>query len=427
MDANACRVRLQIRRILMADEVKARARALFDRVFPERQIYHRSGGSVRYVSVSPIQQALFAGGATLVAGWCIFASISTLIQGPTNSFQSNADDRKIAKIERWLQASQAREAAALSLLEEKTIAFTNATTEFERRHATLKTLLGALKDNEAEVEKYALNGTGGKVLLNSTIEEADARTSRPSEGVTASVEVAGFRAQIDSLRAEQASFLDDAEDRAVERAERMRGVLRLTGVAVGRVVDQSNTFAGGPLLEVEPTNFSSVDLNNDGQDFSLRVREVKARLAEAQFFEDLILAMPLGAPVGVKYRETSGYGKRRDPFSGRLAWHAGLDMGAFRNAPVTSTAPGKVIYAGRKVGYGRVVEVDHGFGFMTRYGHLASINVKKGDSVILGQKLGGMGTTGRSTGVHLHYEVHFRGKTYDPIKFLRAGKHVHQG
>ena len=411
----------------MADEVKARARALFDRVFPERQIYHRSGGSVRYVSVSPIQQAVFAGGATLVAGWCVFASVSTLLQGPTNSFQSNADDRKIAKIERWLQASQAREAAALSLLEEKTIAFTNATTEFERRHATLKTLLGALKDNEAEVEKYALNGTGGKILLDSTIEEADARTSRPSQGVTASVEVAGFRAQIDSLRAEQASFLDDAEDRAVERAERMRGVLRLTGVAVGRVVDQSNTFAGGPLLEVEPTNFSSVDLNNDGQDFSLRVREVKARLAEAQFFEDLILAMPLGAPVGVKYRETSGYGKRRDPFSGRLAWHAGLDMGAFRNAPVTSTAPGKVIYAGRKAGYGRVVEVDHGFGFMTRYGHLASINVKKGDSVILGQKLGGMGTTGRSTGVHLHYEVHFRGKTYDPIKFLRAGKHVHQG
>jgi hypothetical protein len=122
----------------MADEAKARARALFDRVFPERQIYHRSGGSVRYVSVSPIQQAIFAGGATVVAGWCVFASVNTLLQGPTNHFQSNADERKIAKMERWLQASRAREAAALSLLEEKTIAFTNATSEFERRHSTLK-------------------------------------------------------------------------------------------------------------------------------------------------------------------------------------------------------------------------------------------------------------------------------------------------
>lgn len=413
----------------MADEVKARARALFDRVFPERQIYHRSGGSVRYVSVSPLQQALFASGATLVAGWCVFASVNTLLQGPTNQFQTNADERKIAKIERWLQASQAREAAALSLLEEKTIAFTNATTEFERRHATLKTLLGALKGHEASPNdgELALTGSGGTILLNSTIEEADARTSRPSKGVTSSVEVAGFRAQINSLHAEQAAFLDDAEDRAVERAERMRGVLRLTGVGFSQVVDQTDVFSGGPLIEVEPTSFSSVSLNGEGEDFSLRVREVKTRLEEAQFFEDLIRAMPLGAPVGVKYRETSGYGKRRDPFTGRLAWHSGLDMGAFRNAPVISTAPGKVIFAGMKAGYGRAVEVDHGFGFITRYGHLASISVKKGSTVTLGQKVGGMGTTGRSTGVHLHYEVHFRGKTYDPIQFLRAGKHVHQG
>ncbi len=411
----------------MADEVKARARALFDRVFPERQIYHRSGGSVRYVSVTPFQQALFAGGATLVAGWCVFATVNTLLQGPTTKFQTNADERKIAKIERWLQASQAREAAALSLLEEKTIAFTNATTEFERRHATLKTLLGALKGDEVNEEQLALKGTGGGVLLDSTIEEADARTSRPSEGVTASIEVAGYRAQIDHLRAEQAAFLDGAEDSAVERAERMRGVLRLTGVGVARVVDQSNTFAGGPLIEVEPTSFSSVGLNGDGEDFSIRVREVKTRLEEAKFFEDLINAMPLGAPVGVTYRETSGYGLRTDPFNGRVAWHDGLDMGAFRNAPVTTTAPGKVIFAGLKSGYGRAVEVDHGYGFITRYGHLASISVKKGDTVTLGQKVGGMGTTGRSTGVHLHYEVHFRGKSYDPINFLRAGKHVHQG
>jgi murein DD-endopeptidase MepM/ murein hydrolase activator NlpD len=238
--------------------------------------------------------------------------------------------------------------------------------------------------------------------------------------------VAGFRAQIDRLRAEQISFLDTAEDKAVERSERMRGILRLTGVGVGRVVDQT-VEAGGPLIEVQPTSFSSTGLNEDEASFNLRIREVKARLDEARHFEKLITAMPLGAPVGVKYRETSGYGKRRDPFTGRLAWHSGMDMAAFRNAPVISSAPGKITFAGRKAGYGRVVEVDHGFGFMTRYGHLASISVKKGDSVTLGQKVGGMGTTGRSTGEHLHYEVHFKGKTYDPIKFLRAGKHVHEG
>jgi murein DD-endopeptidase MepM/ murein hydrolase activator NlpD len=86
-----------------------------------------------------------------------------------------------------------------------------------------------------------------------------------------------------------------------------------------------------------------------------------------------------------------------------------------------------VTYAGTRGGYGRVVEIDHGSGFKTRYGHLNSISVKTGQTVAIGQKVGTMGSTGRSTGPHLHYEVYYRGKSYDPIKFLRAGKHVYEG
>jgi len=84
-----------------------------------------------------------------------------------------------------------------------------------------------------------------------------------------------------------------------------------------------------------------------------------------------------------------------------------------------------VIHAGVKGAYGRTVEIDHGGGFKTRYGHMNSISVKVGQDVTLGQKIGTMGSTGRSTGPHLHYEIYFRGKSYDPLKFLRAGKHVH--
>ncbi|MBB35140.1 MAG: peptidase M23 [Hirschia sp.] len=411
----------------MAYELKTRAKTLFEKVFPERQIYHRSGGSVRYVSVSPFQQAMFATGATLLAGWGAYATANVVLRGPTMNLQSDAAERKIARLERWLQMSRAKEAAALSLLEEKSRAFTEATNEFERRHATLKSLLNALKGDEA-VEQHALHGNGGIVLASSTIEEADARQSRATSPITGRMEVAGFRAQIDQLRDEQNAFLDEAEDRAVERAERLRGVLSLTGVSMGRVMDQATaTQLGGPLIEIGTDGAHSNAIDDDSGEFSTRVREVAARLDEARLFEELIHALPLGAPVGVEYRETSGYGKRRDPFTGRLAWHSGMDMGAFRNAPVVASAPGKVVFAGRKSGYGRAVEVDHGFGFITRYGHLASISVKKGDIVTLGEKVGGMGTTGRSTGVHLHYEVHFRGKTYDPQKFLRAGRHVYEG
>ena len=89
------------------------------------------------------------------------------------------------------------------------------------------------------------------------------------------------------------------------------------------------------------------------------------------------------------------------------------------------TAPGKVTFAGVKGSYGRTVEIDHGSGFRTLYGHMNSINVKVGQEVAIGSKVGTMGSTGRSTGPHLHYEIYFRGKSYDPLKFLRAGKHVH--
>lgn len=431
----------------MAIELKTRTKALFEKAFPERQIYHRSGGSVRYVSISPWRQAMMAGGASVVVGWCLFATASVLLQ-PTPEGGAAANERVASKYNRLLQQAQAKEAAALSLLEERTLAFTRATEEFERRHETLKDLLAALKGQEGG-EFATLKGDGAGVLVNASTEEADARQGRPSVMVTASVEKAGFRAQIDRIRGEQTRFLDAAEDEAVERAERYKGVMRLTGVALPRVLEaQSGGESGGPLIELTSEGAAAAgaidppaaaprqagkelqasnEINAGSDDFAARAREVRARLQEAKIFEDLIYTVPLGAPVGDGYHETSGFGKRSDPFTHALAWHNGLDIGAFMRAPIRVPAPGIVTFAGRKTGYGRVIEVDHGHDFRTRYGHLNSVDVNVGDKVALGQKIATMGTSGRSTGPHLHYEVYFRGKAYDPIKFLRAGKHVHQG
>lgn len=406
----------------MAVELKSRTKALFEKAFPERQIYHRSGGSVRYVSISPWRQAIIAGGATVVAGWCLFATASVLLRGPAVNAQAGAIDRKIAKYERWLQQAQAKEAAALSLLDQRSTEFQRATLDFERRHETLKGILASL-NGEADVQSVALSGDGASVLINASVEEADARQGRTGGLITASVELPGFRAQIDKLRAEQTSFLDLAEQQAVDRAERLKGVIGLTGVAVARVLESTET--GGPLVEIEADTSDYVGFDAPADAFAERAREVKARLDEARMFEQLIRTVPLGAPVNVPFRETSGFGKRIDPFNRRLAWHNGLDLAAFNGAPIVAKAPGVVTFAGRKVGYGKVVQIDHGHGFKTVYGHLNSIAVSEGDEVAVGQTVGSMGSTGRSTGPHLHYEVYFRGKAYDPIKFVRAGQHVY--
>lgn len=400
-----------------------KAKTWFERTFPERQIYHRSGGTVRYISFTPTQQVLVAGGAAFAAGWCVFATVSVLAQGPKLSAHTDALDRNEAKWQRWVSETNARAETAQSLLEERTEAFQRATVEFEQRHETLKLLLTALKSPES-IETVSLRGNGSSLLMKASIEEAAPRQSRSSPVMTASLDVAGFRANIDELRREQSEFLDEAEKLAVERAEGARGVLQLTGVGIGRFEEQRSL--GGPLVEL--ASLTSKDaVNEDDIKFAERVTAVAARLEEAKFYQDVVEALPLGGPIGVEYRETSGFGLRSDPFTRRPAFHAGMDLAAYRSAPIVAAGPGVVTFAGTRSGYGRLVEVDHGYGFKTRYAHLQSVEITKGANVNLGDTVGKMGSTGRSTGPHLHYEVWFRGKTYNPVKFLRAGQHVHEG
>jgi murein DD-endopeptidase MepM/ murein hydrolase activator NlpD len=113
-----------------------------------------------------------------------------------------------------------------------------------------------------------------------------------------------------------------------------------------------------------------------------------------------------------------------DPFTGRPAFHSGLDFPGDRMSPVTATAPGVVAFTGMRPGYGQTVEIDHGGGLKTRYGHLATIAVRTGQHVVLGERVGGMGATGRSTGTHLHYEVWLNGRPMNPERYLRAGAYV---
>jgi len=124
------------------------------------------------------------------------------------------------------------------------------------------------------------------------------------------------------------------------------------------------------------------------------------------------------------YRYTSSYGVRYDPFNGNSAMHAGVDMAGAHGEPIYASANGTVLRAGRNNGYGNLVELAHGRGIDTRYGHLASITVRPGQVVRQGQLIGHMGSTGRSTGTHLHFEVRVDGRAVNPRPFLDASAYV---
>jgi len=135
--------------------------------------------------------------------------------------------------------------------------------------------------------------------------------------------------------------------------------------------------------------------------------------------------IPLTTPVwGSAFSRTSGFGARVDPFTGHYSFHPGIDFAGPWGSSIAATAPGTVVYAGARGGYGNMVEIDHGFGIHTRYGHMSSILVQVGSKVVKGALIGRLGSTGRSTGPHVHYEVWYDDVVKNPGTFIEAGRHV---
>ena len=137
---------------------------------------------------------------------------------------------------------------------------------------------------------------------------------------------------------------------------------------------------------------------------------------------DTIQSVPLGPPVPGTI--TSKFGKRIDPINKRMAFHSGIDIRNRRGTKIAAPADGKVVSRGYTRGYGNFLEIDHGGGFHTRYLHMKKSLVKRGEQVKRGQDIGLVGNTGRSTGPHLHYEIKYKDKAIDPIKFVRVAKYL---
>ena len=187
--------------------------------------------------------------------------------------------------------------------------------------------------------------------------------------------------------------------------------------------EKSGAAMGGPLVPIQAVEIEGV--SDPG--FTGAYQGTLAHTAELEALFAALRHVPLTTPVhGGQFEVTSGFGPRVDPFTGHLAFHPGVDFAGPWGSTVTATASGRVIFAGPHVGYGNLVEIDHGYGFHTRYGHLASVLVRVGSRVEKGTAVGRLGSTGRSTGPHVHYEVWLAEKLRDPAKYIETGRHVVQ-
>jgi murein DD-endopeptidase MepM/ murein hydrolase activator NlpD len=229
-----------------------------------------------------------------------------------------------------------------------------------------------------------------------------------------------LQTSLDQVERRQMAALSSVEDGIESRVRRMRGVITDLGLDMAQLEAATpRSGLGGPFVPVK--------LPADAGAFERQLYRINITRAQMQRLNATLALVPYRKPVIGEVEFTSGFGVRSDPFLGRPAMHTGLDFRASMGDPVRATANGKVVSSGWAGGYGRMVEIDHGNGLSTRYGHLSEINVKVGDIIKIGQVIGAVGSTGRSTGPHLHYETRIDGDAVDPQKFLRAGVRLSAG
>ncbi|MEW6594276.1 MAG: M23 family metallopeptidase [Thermodesulfobacteriota bacterium] len=229
-----------------------------------------------------------------------------------------------------------------------------------------------------------------------------------ARSLTAKNELAAVQRQNQAILAnaarqerEQKALLDSALNELRQRTQTIESILSTVGVAVE--VKESRAGAGGPYRRLSDDSIENLTFKVD--------RYLKT-----------VQSLPLGAPVGGTI--SSLFGRRIDPMNGLAAFHDGVDIRSERGTRVKAPADGVVLKSAYEGGYGNFIVLDHGNHFRTRYLHLQKSLVRTGDSVRRGEAIALVGNTGRSTGAHLHYEVSYRDRPLDPLKFMRIASYM---
>lgn len=227
----------------------------------------------------------------------------------------------------------------------------------------------------------------------------------------------------DAALAADREMLIDLHARTSRTIAEIERILAVTGIDASRVINVSDASAkgrprGGPFVP-----WSERAVRDSGSASADRLASLTWGVTRLQALRDLLAHMPLASPL-LQIEVFGGFGYRHDPFTGHAAMHEGMDLRGDSTTPVFATAGGTVVFAGWYGDYGNMVDIDHGYGFTTRYAHLSKILVKTGAPIVLQEQVGVVGATGRVTALHLHYEIRVDGRPRNPVNFLKAGQHV---
>ncbi len=346
----------------------------------------RSNGQVRFLKISAKLQRRVAGAIALVIGIWAAITLGMLVNQVSVTIERMALNRQQAKVE----SQQERVAKYTNKIDD-------VTADLERRQKMLESLSEKYLD-EAPAAPAATTGSS----------EAEKTAKKISQLVP---EAAGLA----EIEARQIRFAEQITRVADARAARAAAEIRKYGLDPNQVAQEASSDVGGPFIPF----FGSKD--KDVRD--PRFTRLAISLERMDSLERALQGIPSSMPAAVMLM-SSGFGYRHDPFTGAGAMHAGLDFKGPVGTPIMAAADGVVSYAGRHSGYGNCVEITHANGLVTRYAHLSAFTVTLGQNVKRGVQIARMGSTGRSTGSHLHFEVRLDGQAINPLKFLEANPNV---
>ncbi|WP_213981765.1 M23 family metallopeptidase [Sphingomonas sp. dw_22] len=364
----------------------------FRSFFTTRDFIFHDGRDLRRFSIAGRTQALLAGAATvtvLFSGYGVAQAMVGAIAISGVAETPGSPEAQVAKMRAEVAKMQADVAAA------KVAAQLHAA-RVEKNQALLNAVV---------------SGKGDRAAIEAPLPAAAAKTSAVTDEVLAPLR---------QIEARQVALAGKARLAGEARYQQTTAHLRRLGLSPSRFAKVKMVAMGGPYepIDENDNNSDSAAANADAQ-----FRALFLTWKKLDMLEQTVISVPSMQPVD-RITFTSTFGVRSDPFRGTAAMHAGVDIPGAIGTPIYATADGVISHAGRQGGYGNLVQINHGRGLETRYGHLSKILVADNTRVKRGQIIGLMGSTGRSTGSHLHYEVRVDGRAVNPIPFLQTGEYL---
>ena len=365
--------------------------ARLDHMFTDREFFMRADGQVRFLTISGKLQKRVA--IIVSAIICLWLAITLAMT--VNQLTVTSERMALAEKEAAVNSSQNRVSAYKDSIEGVAKDLT------ERQNAM-----------EQITQQFIGEETGSEISGEvDSLTAIEKKLSENTKKISAAFPQAALLAQ---LEARQIAFAHRLTRAAMKRTARAEAAIRKFGLNPATFSPSSNDAVGGPYIPF---------FTDDEKELHPTLERLNNALLRMDQLERTLLTIPSAMPADTAMM-SSNYGYRRDPFTGGGAMHSGIDFKGPHGQPILSAARGIITHAGWKSGYGKTVEITHGNGLMTRYAHLSKINVTTGQKVKQGLQVGAMGSTGRSTGTHLHFEVRLNNAAVNPRPFLEANTDV---